>query len=59
RTVSQILNERRPVTADMAIRLANLLGGTPDSWLNMQHALDIWLLQQKNAKVYASIRRVA
>lgn len=59
RTIWQILNERRPITADMAIRLATLLGGTPDSWLNMQHTLDIWLLQQKNARVYASIRRVA
>jgi addiction module HigA family antidote len=36
RSVSQILNEHRPITADMEIRLARFLGGTADTWLNMQ-----------------------
>ena len=36
RSVSEIVHERRPVTPDMALRLARLLGGTPESWLNMQ-----------------------
>jgi addiction module HigA family antidote len=59
RTVSQILHEQRPLTVDMAIRLSHLLGTTPESWLNMQQALDIWDLQHKNARVYQQIERKA
>src|SRR3990167_2559176 len=53
RTISEILHERRPLTADMAIRLARFLKTTPESWLNMQQALDIWELEQGNYEVYA------
>jgi addiction module HigA family antidote len=59
RTVSQILHEQRPLTVDMAIRLSRFLGTTPESWLNMQQALDIWDLQHKNARVYQQIERKA
>jgi addiction module HigA family antidote len=51
RSVSQILNERRPITADMAIRLAKFLGGSADAWLSLQQALDVWLLEQDTANV--------
>jgi addiction module HigA family antidote len=59
RTVSQILHEQRPLTADMAIRLSHFLGTTPESWLNMQQALDIWDLKHKNARIYQQIERKA
>jgi addiction module HigA family antidote len=59
RTVSQILHEHRPLTPDMAIRLAHFLGTTAESWLNMQQALDVWELERKNARVYEQIEKVA
>jgi addiction module HigA family antidote len=59
RSISQILHEHRPLTPDMAIRLAHLLGSTPESWLNMQQALDVWLLERKNSRVYEQIEKVA
>ena len=59
RTVSQILHEHRPLTPDMAIRLAHFLGTTPESWLNMQQALDVWQLERKNARLYEQIEKVA
>ena len=59
RTVSQILHEHRPLTPDMAIRLAHFLDTTPESWLNMQQALDMWELQRKNARLYEQIQKVA
>jgi addiction module HigA family antidote len=59
RTVSQILHEHRPLTPDMAIRLAHFLGTTPQSWLNMQQALDVWELERKNARMYERIKKVA
>jgi addiction module HigA family antidote len=59
RSVSQILHEHRPITPDMAIRLAHFLGGTPESWLNMQQALDVWELERKNSRIYKQIKEVA
>ena len=58
RSVSQILHEHCPLTPDMAIRLAHLLGSTQESWLNMQQALDVWELEQKNARVYEQFEKV-
>lgn len=59
RTVSQVLHEHRPLTPDIAIRLAHLLSTTPESWLNMQQALDVWELERKNARIYEQIEKVA
>jgi addiction module HigA family antidote len=59
RTVSHILHEHRSLTPDMAIRLAHLLGSTPESWLNMQQALDVWELERKNSRIYEQIEKVA
>jgi len=59
RSVSQILHEHRPLTPDMAIRLAHFLGTTPESWLNMQQILDVWELERKNARIYQQIEKVA
>lgn len=36
-----ILGEKKPVTPQMALRLAKLLGGSAESWLRMQHAWDL------------------
>lgn len=58
RTISEILHEHRSLTPDMAIRLSRLIGGTPDSWLRMQQAVDIWDLEHSNAKRYASIKKM-
>ncbi|HQR85228.1 MAG: addiction module antidote protein, HigA family [Burkholderiales bacterium 35-55-47] len=46
-TVSDLLHEKRSVTAAMAIRIARVVGGTPESWLRMQGALDLWTAEMK------------
>jgi addiction module HigA family antidote len=46
-SVSDILLEKRGVSAEMAIRIADAIGGTPESWLRMQEALDLWEAKQK------------
>jgi addiction module HigA family antidote len=33
---------RRCVTAEMTFRITEAIGGTPESWLRMQEALDLW-----------------
>ena len=37
-----ILNETRPVTSNIALRLGKLLGNGPGIWLCMQQAYDLW-----------------
>jgi addiction module HigA family antidote len=39
--VSEILHERRSVTADTALRLARYFGTSPEFWLNLQQAHDL------------------
>jgi addiction module HigA family antidote len=40
--VSKIVNERAPVTADMALRLAKVFDTTPNLWLGLQKEYDLW-----------------
>lgn len=56
RTVNEIVNERRPVTTDMAHRLARVFNTTPDVWITMQMAVDLWDVMQANGKEYARIK---
>lgn len=57
RTISEIIHERRPLSPDMAIRLAHFLGTTPESWLNMQQSVDIWQLENGNHMHYEAIHK--
>ena len=41
-TVSHLLHEDKAVTAEMAIRISSAVGGTAESWLSMQQAVDLW-----------------
>lgn len=57
-TVSELLHGKRALSADMAVRLARLLRTTPESWLNMQQAVDLWELAQADGR-YRRIKPVA
>ncbi len=37
-----ILNEKGPVTAEMAVKIGKLCGNGPTLWLNLQRAHDLW-----------------
>lgn len=55
-TVSELLREKRAVSPDMALRLARLLNTTPESWLNMQQAMDLWEIGRARGARYARIK---
>jgi len=40
--VYDILNEKQPVTPQMAVRLGKLIGNGPHLWLAMQRNRDLW-----------------
>ena len=50
-SVSQLLHEKRSMTPEMAARVGRLLNTTPESWLRMQEAVDLWEVQQQPEKL--------
>src|SRR3989441_7015283 len=48
--VTEILNGRRAITGDTALRLAHFLGTTAEFWLNLQSLYEIRLAERKSGK---------
>lgn len=48
--LNDIVNERRGVSADTALRLARFFGGTAQAWLNLQTAYDLRIAEIANGK---------
>ncbi len=46
RTVNQIVNLKRSITPEMALRLGFLTGTSPEMWMNLQTAYDMWNARQ-------------
>ncbi len=40
-TLYDILNEKQPITAQMALRIGKMCGNGADIWLNLQHTYDL------------------
>src|SRR5512133_229683 len=56
--VSEILNERRGITADTALRLARHFGTSADFWMNLQKDYELILTRQKSLKsIERQVRR--
>jgi addiction module HigA family antidote len=59
-TLSRVINGRAAISADMAIRFAQWLGGDPASWLRAQAQYDLWHTERgKRIKVKPAIRQAA
>lgn len=43
----RVLAETHPLSTEMALRIARLEGNTPDLWLRMQQAYDLWQVEQR------------
>ena len=48
--VSEIVNGRRGITADTALRLARYFGTTPEFWMSLQAAYDLDAVQRASAE---------
>ncbi len=53
--ITEILNGRRAITGDSALRLAHFFGTSAEFWLNLQSVYDLRIAQKKAGK---SIRRL-
>ncbi|NJK74541.1 MAG: HigA family addiction module antidote protein [Oscillatoriales cyanobacterium RU_3_3] len=59
RSVNEIIQGKRPITVDMAIRIGKALGNGPQIWLNLQQKVDIWDAVQKHSEEYEKVSTVA
>ena len=55
-TVNDLVHERRSVTPDLAHRLSRAFNTTPEFWLRLQQAVDIWDALQANQKEYEGLK---
>ena len=49
--LSELVNERTGISIEMAIRLSKAFGSTPETWLGMQMAYDLWQTQDRAEKI--------
>ena len=49
--LSELINEHTEVSIDMAIRLPKAFGSTPETWLGMQMAYDLWQAQDRAVQI--------
>ena len=57
KTLSEIVNGRAAVSAEMALRLELAFGKSAESWLGHQSAYDLWQLQGRRRAL--GVRRMA
>jgi antitoxin HigA-1 len=54
--ISEIVRERRGITADTALRLARYFGTTPDFWMGIQVSYDLALASSQAAvRIHAEV----
>ncbi len=49
--ISEIVNERRGVSVDTALRLGRFFGSSAEFWMNLQKDYELVLARQKSGKV--------
>ena len=45
--LSDLVNEKAGISTEMAVRLSKAFGSTPETWLGMQMAYDLWQVRDR------------
>lgn len=56
--ISQIINAKRSITVDTALRLSFFFGNSPEFWLGLQNHYDIEIAKDKIKKVNFNIKPI-
>lgn len=49
--LSNLLNEKSGMSVDMALRLSQAFGSTPETWLRLQMAYDLWQAREQAEQI--------
>ena len=55
--LSELVNEKSGVSVEMAIRLSKAFGSSPETWLGLQTAYDLWEARERADEL--QVRRLA
>jgi addiction module HigA family antidote len=53
--LSRILNGNAGISAEMALRLSEALGTSPELWIGMQYQYDLWQASKKRRRKVARL----
>lgn len=56
RTINEIVNKKRNISPEMAIRLSRCFGTSEELWLNLQNQYDLYMVKEKKQDVLRDIR---
>ena len=59
KAISSIVNERKSITPEMALRFAAALKTTPQFWINLQSNYDLWKATHKDPAFLETISKIA
>ena len=51
KTINRIIKARTAVTPELAVKFGAAFSMSADFWLNLQHAVDIWKVHQRNTEL--------
>ena len=57
RAVNELVNGKRGITTEMALKLARYFGTTPQLWLNLQNSYDLYRIGRKKAEEIEAVKR--
>ena len=49
--LSELLNGRTGISVEMAVRLSKAFGSTPETWLGLQMAYDLWQVRSRAGEI--------
>jgi len=55
RAINELVNEKRGITTEMALKLAKYFGTTPQLWLNLQNQYDLYRVGIKKREELARV----
>ncbi len=56
RTINEIINEKRNISTEMAIKLSKFFGTSIELWLNLQNQYDIYRIYNKKKELIDRVR---
>ena len=57
RAINELVNEKRGMTTEMALKLAKYFGTTPQVWLNIQNQYDLYKVSIKKHNLIEEIEK--
>ena len=58
-SINELVHERRAISTEMALRLAQLFDDSPQSWINLQRDVDLWDAEHALQDELVRIERIA